>query len=91
MCSKFVTQKIVVCRIRLLNTALSIYLFMSCWTTESPVKRKRGRPKGSTKKTCTDQQEGKVVSIHPPEKKVRRDDERNKEEVDRKGKSLEGW
>eukprot|EP00064_Thunnus_orientalis_P011645 superscaffoldBa00001698_g11676 len=51
---------------------------------ESPVKRKRGRPKGSTKKR-TDWTEGKADSTHSLEDKVRREEERNKEEADRQG------
>ncbi|KAM7420438.1 hypothetical protein PAMA_014927 [Pampus argenteus] len=57
--------------------------------TESPVKRKRGRPKGSTKKR-TDWTEGKADSTHSPEDKVRREEERNKEEADRQGENDNG-
>lgn len=56
---------------------------------ESPVKRKRGRPKGSTKKR-TDWTEGKADSTHSLEDKVRREEERNKEEADRQGENDNG-
>ncbi|XP_041798409.1 zinc finger protein ZFAT-like isoform X2 [Chelmon rostratus] len=56
---------------------------------ESPVKRKRGRPKGSTKKTRTDLTEGKADSTHPAEDNVQREEERNKEEGDRQCSSIQ--
>lgn len=57
---------------------------------ESPVKRKRGRPKGSTKKTRTDLTEGKADSTRSPEDNVQREEEANKEEGDRPCSSIEG-
>ncbi|KAM4633814.1 zinc finger protein ZFAT [Polymixia lowei] len=40
---------------------------------ESPVKRKRGRPKGSTKKRCSDWIDGKADSTHFEEEKYKRE------------------
>lgn len=54
------------------------------------MKRKRGRPKGSTKKTRTDLTEGKADSTHPAEDNVQREEERNKEEGDRQCSSIQG-
>ncbi|XP_068426739.1 zinc finger protein ZFAT isoform X3 [Clinocottus analis] len=54
---------------------------------ESPVKRKRGRPKGSTKKTCTDLTESKTDS---PRSDVQREGERNAEEGDKEYSSAQG-
>lgn len=56
--------------------------------TENPVKRKRGRPKGSTKKTCTDVTAGKADSTNS--QVAQREEERNKEGVDLEGKTIEG-
>uniref|UniRef100_UPI003AB012D7 zinc finger protein ZFAT n=1 Tax=Centroberyx gerrardi TaxID=166262 RepID=UPI003AB012D7 len=58
--------------------------------TESPVKRKRGRPKGSTKKRRSDWTEGKTGSAHSPEEKDKREEERRREERDRQGESHDG-
>ncbi|XP_074510287.1 zinc finger protein ZFAT isoform X2 [Sebastes fasciatus] len=60
--------------------------------TESPVKRKRGRPKGSTKKTrtdLTDLTEGKADSTHSPEENVQREEEGNKEAGDRQCSAIQ--
>ncbi|XP_070823374.1 zinc finger protein ZFAT isoform X2 [Chaetodon trifascialis] len=57
---------------------------------ESPVKRKRGRPKGSTKKTRTNLTEGKADSTHPAEDDVQKDEERNKEEGGRQCSLTQG-
>ncbi|KAM6935127.1 zinc finger protein ZFAT isoform 3-T3 [Lycodopsis pacificus] len=54
---------------------------------ESPVKRKRGRPKGSTKKTRTDLTEGKADST---QSNVQREEEGNKEEGDEQCSSAQG-
>lgn len=77
------TQNIMFCRISILSVPLSR------WPAESPVKRKRGRPKGSTKKARTDLTEGKADSTRSPEDHVQRK-ERNKEEGDRQCSSIEG-
>lgn len=60
-----------------------------CWPTESPVKRKRGRPKGSTKKTrLTDDN---TDSTHPANDSGQREEEGgNNEEGDRQYSSTEG-
>ncbi|KAI3360855.1 hypothetical protein L3Q82_013075 [Scortum barcoo] len=50
---------------------------------ESPVKRKRGRPKGSTKKARTNLTEAKADSTHSPEDNVQRKEQGKKEERDR--------
>ncbi|TMS10927.1 Zinc finger protein ZFAT [Larimichthys crocea] len=50
---------------------------------ESPVKRKRGRPKGSTKKTRLDLTEGKANSTRSTEDAVKRKEDGNKEEGNR--------
>lgn len=71
------------------NNVILIFL-LSCWPTASPVKRKRGRPKGSKKKTCTDLTEGKADSTHSPEDNVQREEEGNKEEGDRQCSLIEG-
>lgn len=55
---------------------------LSCWPPENPVKRKRGRPKGSTKKTRKDLTEGEADPTHSPEDTFQRQEERNKKEVD---------
>lgn len=47
---------------------------------ETPVKRKRGRPKGSTKKIRTDLTEGTAISSHSPENNSR-EEKRKKEEI----------
>lgn len=52
------------------------------------MKRKRGRPKGSTKKTRADVTEGKADSTNS--QVVQREEERNKEGVDLQGRSLGG-
>ncbi|XP_026150108.1 zinc finger protein ZFAT isoform X2 [Mastacembelus armatus] len=52
------------------------------------VKRKRGRPKGSTKKTHLNLREGKADSTPSPEGKVQREEE-NKDVVDLQGESNE--
>ncbi|XP_049903546.1 zinc finger protein ZFAT-like isoform X2 [Epinephelus moara] len=57
---------------------------------ESPVKRKRGRPKGSTKKTRIDLTEGKANSTHPLEDNVQIGEEGNKEEGDRQCNIIQG-
>ncbi|XP_035528252.1 zinc finger protein ZFAT-like isoform X2 [Morone saxatilis] len=57
---------------------------------ESPVKRKRGRPKGSTKKMRTDLTEGKAGSAHSPKDNVQREEEGNKEEGDTQCSTIEG-
>lgn len=58
--------------------------------TESPVKRKRGRPKGSTKKTRTDLTDGKADSIHSVEDNVKNERAGNKEEGSGQCSSIEG-
>lgn len=55
---------------------------LSCGPAENPVKRKRGRPKGSTKKTRTDLTECKAASTHSSEESFERQEERNKKEGD---------
>ncbi|XP_045902011.1 zinc finger protein ZFAT-like isoform X2 [Micropterus dolomieu] len=57
---------------------------------ESPLKRKRGRPKGSKKKICTDLTQGKDDSTHSPEDNVQREEEGNKEKGDRQCSIIEG-
>ncbi|TKS81840.1 Zinc finger protein ZFAT [Collichthys lucidus] len=57
---------------------------------ESPVKRKRGRPKGSTKKTRTDLTEEKADSTRSPEDTVQRKEDGNKEEGNRQCSLIEG-
>ncbi|XP_036931451.1 zinc finger protein ZFAT-like isoform X2 [Acanthopagrus latus] len=57
---------------------------------ESPVKRKRGRPKGSTKKTRTDLTDGKADSIHSVEDNVKNERAGNKEEGSGQCSSIEG-
>ncbi|XP_029308329.1 zinc finger protein ZFAT isoform X2 [Cottoperca gobio] len=57
---------------------------------DSPVKRKRGRPKGSTKKTRTDLTEGKADSTNSPEDNVQREEEGDKKEGDRQCSSIQG-
>ncbi|XP_078109507.1 zinc finger protein ZFAT isoform X1 [Sander vitreus] len=57
--------------------------------TESPVKRKRGRPKGSTKKTRTDLTECMADSTLSQEDNVQREEEGNKEEGDRQCSSIQ--
>ncbi|XP_070767746.1 zinc finger protein ZFAT [Enoplosus armatus] len=57
---------------------------------ENPVKRKRGRPKGSTKKTRTDLTQGKADSTHSPEDNVQREEEGKKEEGDSQCSIIEG-
>nr|XP_046255777.1 zinc finger protein ZFAT-like isoform X2 [Scatophagus argus] len=56
----------------------------------SPVKRKRGRPKGSTKKMCTDLKEGKADFTHSAEDNVQRKKEGIKEKDDKQHSSIEG-
>ncbi|XP_039974627.1 zinc finger protein ZFAT-like isoform X2 [Xiphias gladius] len=57
---------------------------------ESPVKRKRGRPKGSTKKLRTDLTECKADSIRSPEDNFQSQREGNKKEGDLQCSSVEG-
>ncbi|XP_051263812.1 zinc finger protein ZFAT isoform X3 [Dicentrarchus labrax] len=57
---------------------------------ESPVKRKRGRPKGSTKKMRTNLTEGKAGSAHSPKDNVQREEEGNMEEGDTQCSTIEG-
>uniref|UniRef100_A0A665TG46 Zinc finger and AT hook domain containing n=1 Tax=Echeneis naucrates TaxID=173247 RepID=A0A665TG46_ECHNA len=57
---------------------------------ETPVKRKRGRPKGSTKKTRTDLTNCKVDSIHSQEDGFQRQEEENQKEGDQQCSSSEG-
>ncbi|XP_019131427.2 zinc finger protein ZFAT isoform X1 [Larimichthys crocea] len=57
---------------------------------ESPVKRKRGRPKGSTKKTRPDLTEGKANSTRSTEDAVQRKEDGNKEEGNRQCSLIEG-
>ncbi|XP_039661132.1 zinc finger protein ZFAT-like isoform X3 [Perca fluviatilis] len=57
--------------------------------TESPVKRKRGRPKGSTKKTRTDLTECMADSTLSQEDNVQREEEGIKEEGDRQCSSIQ--
>uniref|UniRef100_A0A3B4ZPH8 Zinc finger and AT-hook domain containing n=1 Tax=Stegastes partitus TaxID=144197 RepID=A0A3B4ZPH8_9TELE len=57
---------------------------------EGPVKRKRGRPKGSTKKMRTDLTEGKAASTHGPEDNLEKEQKRNKDKGDRQSSSVEG-
>lgn len=66
------------------------HVLLSCCSTENPVKRKRGRPKGSTKKTRTDVTEAKADSACSQVVKGQREEEKNKEEVDLKGTLLGG-
>ncbi|KAM4581551.1 zinc finger protein ZFAT isoform 2-T2 [Odontesthes bonariensis] len=56
---------------------------------ESPVKRKRGRPKGSTKKTRVDLTEGTAITTHSPEDPFKRE-EIKKKEGDRHSTSAQG-
>ncbi|XP_023143081.2 zinc finger protein ZFAT isoform X2 [Amphiprion ocellaris] len=56
---------------------------------EGPVKRKRGRPKGSTKKMRTDLTEGKVTSSNGPEDKSEKEQKRNKDKGERQNSSVE--
>ncbi|XP_069549307.1 zinc finger protein ZFAT isoform X2 [Brachyistius frenatus] len=58
---------------------------------EGPVKRKRGRPKGSTKKMHTvSTEDKKAVSTHSPEESFEREENRNAEAVDQQRRSAEG-
>ncbi|XP_029928604.1 zinc finger protein ZFAT isoform X2 [Myripristis murdjan] len=57
--------------------------------TESPVKRKRGRPKGSTKKKQSDWTEDKTCSTLSPEEKDK-EEEKKKEDRDSQGDSHDG-
>ncbi|XP_010795358.1 zinc finger protein ZFAT isoform X1 [Notothenia coriiceps] len=57
---------------------------------ESPVKRKRGRPKGSTKKTRTDLTEDKADSSSSLKDDLQRQEEGNKEKGDKQCSSLQG-
>ncbi|XP_056237895.1 zinc finger protein ZFAT-like isoform X1 [Seriola aureovittata] len=57
---------------------------------ENPVKRKRGRPKGSTKKTRTDLTECTADSTHSPDDNFQRHEEENKKEGDKQCSSTEG-
>ncbi|KAF3839987.1 hypothetical protein F7725_018704 [Dissostichus mawsoni] len=57
---------------------------------DSPVKRKRGRPKGSTKKTRTDLTEDKADSSSSLKDDVQRQEEGNKEKGDKQCSSLQG-
>lgn len=54
------------------------------------MKRKRGRPKGSTKKTRTDLTECMTDSTLSQEDNVQREEEGNKEEGDRQCSSIQG-
>lgn len=54
------------------------------------MKRKRGRPKGSTKKTRTDLTEGKANSTRSTEDAVQRKEDGNKEEGNRQCSLIEG-
>ncbi|XP_071326163.1 zinc finger protein ZFAT isoform X2 [Trachinotus anak] len=56
---------------------------------ENPVKRKRGRPKGSTKKTRTELTECRADSTHSPEDNFQRQEERNPKARDRQCSSIE--
>lgn len=51
------------------------------------MKRKRGRPKGSTKKTRTDVTEGNPESTHSPVQEVQ-EEKQNTAEADLKGLTL---
>lgn len=64
------------------KTVLPFFLtvLLDYWPTETPVKRKRGRPKGSTKKMRTDLTEGTAISSHSPENNSR-EEKRKKEEI----------
>ncbi|KAM9352899.1 zinc finger protein ZFAT [Symphorus nematophorus] len=57
---------------------------------ESPVKRKRGRPKGSTKKTRMNLTEGKADSTHSAENNVQREKEGKREEGHKQCSLIEG-
>lgn len=59
---------------------LFLTVLLDYWPTETPVKRKRGRPKGSTKKIRTDLTEGTAISSHSPENNSR-EEKRKKEEI----------
>ncbi|XP_030606742.1 zinc finger protein ZFAT isoform X2 [Archocentrus centrarchus] len=48
---------------------------------ETPVKRKRGRPKGSTKKMRADLTEGMAISSYSPEDNFEKEEKRNEEEI----------
>ncbi|XP_028986133.1 zinc finger protein ZFAT-like isoform X2 [Betta splendens] len=58
--------------------------------TENPVKRKRGRPKGSTKKTRIDVAEGETDSTHSQVVDVQKQGGKNQEEVVMRGESNAG-
>lgn len=60
---------------------------MCVFCKEGSVKRKRGRPKGSTNKALTGRRDDREDSTQSPEDKVQRQ-EGQKEEVDKKGKAL---
>lgn len=56
-------------------------VLLDYWPIETPVKRKRGRPKGSTKKMRADLTEGMAVPSHSPEDNFEREEKGNKEEI----------
>lgn len=62
------------------SAAFFLTVLLDYWPTETPVKRKRGRPKGSTKKIRTDLTEGTAISSHSPENNSR-EEKRKKEEI----------
>lgn len=62
------------------SAAFFLTVLLDYWPTETLVKRKRGRPKGSTKKMRTDLTEGTAISSHSPENNSR-EEKRKKEEI----------
>lgn len=66
-----------------------LMILLSYFPSASPVKRKRGRPKGSKKKTCLDLAEGKTDSTQSPEDTVQ-EEEGNKKEGSKQCSLKEG-
>ncbi|XP_047453704.1 zinc finger protein ZFAT-like isoform X2 [Mugil cephalus] len=57
---------------------------------ETPLKRKRGRPKGSTKKIRKDLTDDKVISTCSTEDNIETEEQKDKDEVDQQYSSVEG-
>lgn len=58
---------------------LSGYLILRCWSTVNPLKRKRGRPKGSKKKK-TEHTECKADTLHSLKDNSQSEENKTKED-----------
>lgn len=73
------------------NCVLAFYPLLSFFSTESLVKRKRGRPKGSTKKVRVDWAEGTPESTDLSKENAEKEDQSKNMDTEQQGSSVESY